>query len=167
MLSTFLITHRWITPALLLVYIVIGPVIGAWLVRRPRLAWALTALSLLPLAALTLVPVDRDLSVGCAVQWDWPTPARVESFANVVLFIAPVLLAGVATRRWVLAAVVGSALSAGIEVLQALVPGLGRSCDTGDWLANTMGALVGGLLAWGALALARWRRPAERAARLH
>nr|WP_240897422.1 VanZ family protein [Kineococcus vitellinus] len=165
-MSTFLITHRWITPALLLVHVVIGPVIGAWLVSRPRLAWASTALSLLPLAALTLVPVDRHLSVSCAVQWDWPTPARVESFANLVLFVAPVLLAGVATRRWVLAAVIGSALSVGIEVLQALVLTLGRSCDTGDWLANTVGAFVGGLLAWGALALARCGRPAERALRL-
>ncbi|MBB2903336.1 membrane-bound metal-dependent hydrolase YbcI (DUF457 family) [Kineococcus radiotolerans] len=158
MLSTFLITHRWITPVLLAGYVVTGPLLGAWLVRRSRLAWVLAGLSLLPLAALTLVPVARDLTVTCAVQWSWPTPARVESFANLVLFVAPVALGGVATRRPVVAILAGAALSAAIEAFQAFVPALGRSCDTSDWSSNTLGAVVGGLLAWAALALARSSR---------
>ncbi|WP_432542908.1 VanZ family protein [Kineococcus sp. SYSU DK002] len=155
MLSTFLVGHPWITPALLALGVVAALALGPRLARRPRLTGVLAGLSLLPLAALTLVPVDRDLVVGCAVEWSWPTPARVESFANLVLLVAPVFLAGVATRRPVPAAVAGSALSAGIEAFQALVPALGRSCDTGDWTANSLGSVVGGLLAWVVLKLVR------------
>lgn len=158
MLSTMLVLHPWITPALLVVYIVAGPVVGAWLVERRRAARALTVLSLLPLAALTLVPVHRDLMITCAVEWALPTPVRVEPFANLVLFVAPVFLAGVATRRPAVAFATGSALAAGIETLQAFVPSLGRSCDTSDWLSNTLGAGVGALLAWSALALAQRHR---------
>ena len=53
----------------------------------------------------------------------------------------------------VLAALIG--LSVSLEALQALVPGLGRSCDTNDWLSNTIGAAVGTGLAAAALALNR------------
>ncbi|MEW1959659.1 VanZ family protein [Kineococcus sp. NPDC059986] len=159
MLSTLLVTHPWVTPLLLAAVVVVGPFAGAWLVRHRRLAVALTVLALVPVAALTLLPVDRELYARCVAEWALPTPARVESFANLVLFVPPVLLAGVATRRWWVAAVLGSATSALIEVVQALLPALGRSCDTGDWLANTLGSVVGGVLALVALRLAARRRP--------
>lgn len=157
MLSTFLVGHRWVTPVLLLVLVVAGLLVGPGLVRRPRLAWALAGLSVLPLLALTLVPTSRELVAGCEVQWAWPTPARVEAFANLVLFVGPVFLAGAATRRWLLAAAAGSASSALVELLQAVVPLLGRSCDTNDWLANTLGSVLGGALALLVLRLARRR----------
>jgi len=48
---------------------------------------------------------------------------------------------------------VGSGASAGLEVLQALVPTIGRSCDTNDWLSNTIGAVIGAVIASAAL---RW-----------
>ncbi|GLY98519.1 VanZ family protein [Actinoplanes sp. NBRC 103695] len=69
-----------------------------------------------------------------------------------MLFVAPVLLAGVATRR---------PLVVMVEVFQAAVPALGRSCDSGDWMTNTIGAVIGALLALLSLVLARyWSRPA-------
>jgi hypothetical protein len=154
-ITTVLVEHPWWSPAALFLLAVLGPIAGAWLVRRPKTAWALTGMSVLPVAVLTLTPVHRALFARCTVEWSFPTPGRVELMANVVLFVAPVLLAGVATRRPLVALAAGSALSLGVEALQALVPALGRSCSTGDWSSNTIGALVGAALAGVALRLAR------------
>ncbi|GGO68936.1 VanZ family protein [Nocardioides deserti] len=157
MITTVLVEHPWLSPTALLVLVVLGPFVGAWLSVRPRLAWAATALSLVPVAALALVPVDRELFSRCEVAWTLPTPGRVELAANVVLLVAPALLAAVASRRPALAVLAAGLLSAAIETLQALVPALGRSCSTDDWLSNTVGAVIGGLLGWLALTLARTR----------
>ena len=154
-ITDLLLERPWLLPSLLVVLVVLGPIVGAWLVPRQRLAWWLTGLSLLPVLALTLVPVERVLYARCTVAWTLPTAGRVELMANLVLFVASVLLAGVATRRPVRVAAVASVLSVGIETLQALVPSLGRSCDTNDWLNNTLGAVVGAALAWTAIVLAR------------
>lgn len=151
MITTVLVEHPWLSPTLLVVVVAAGLLTGRWLVPRPRLTWALAAVSLLPVVALTLVPVDRELFARCSVQWALPTPGRVELMANVVLFVAPVLLAGIATRRPALAFLAGSVASVLVEAVQAAVPAIGRSCDTNDWLSNTIGALVGAALAWVAL----------------
>ncbi|WP_157988059.1 VanZ family protein [Jiangella endophytica] len=157
MISTILVEHPWLSPTALIVLVVAGPVLGRLLVSRPRAAWLLSGVALLPVALLTLTPVDRELFARCTVQWALPTPGRVELMANVVLFVAPVLLAGVATRRPFAILLAASVLSAGIEALQAAVPAIGRSCDTGDWLSNTIGAAIGAALA--AVALWAARRP--------
>jgi glycopeptide antibiotics resistance protein len=154
MISTFLIEHRWLAPAALALLVLVGPLVGSWLVARPRAAWVLTGVTLLPLALLTLVPEDRELFARCEIRWEIPTLTGPESLANILLFVAPVLLAGVATRRPVLVMVAGSGLSVIVEVCQAAVPALGRSCDSGDWVTNTIGAVIGALLALLALALA-------------
>lgn len=130
--------------------LVVGPLAGRWLLPRPRLALALTLVSLVPVFALTLVPVDRELFERCTVQWALPTPGRPELFANVVLLAVPALLAAIATRRPLLVLFAASGFSAGLETLQALIPAIGRSCDTNDWLANTIGAAVGVAVAFSA-----------------
>ncbi|WP_210495488.1 VanZ family protein [Patulibacter sp. SYSU D01012] len=160
MITDFLLAHRWLMPAVLAAFVVVGPFAAPALASRPRIAWALALLSLLPLAALTLVPVDRELFSRCEVGWSLPTPARVELFANLVLFVAPAYLAAVASRRPLAALAAACVLSAGIEMLQALVPAIGRSCDTSDWLGNALGAVVGVGLA--AVALRRHRRRGTR-----
>jgi len=152
-LTNALLEHPWLSPAALLLMVVLGPLLGRWLVPRPSLAWLSAGVALLPVVGLTLVPVDREVFERCAVQWALPAPGRVELMANVVLFVAPVLLAGVASRRPVLVMAVGSGASAGLEALQALVPTIGRSCDTNDWLSNTIGAVIGAVIASAAL---RW-----------
>lgn len=91
-----------------------------------------------------------------------PTVGRVELAANVVLFVAPALFAAVATRRPALAFVAASVLTALIETVQALVPAIGRSCSTNDWLSNTIGAAIGVMLAVIALRLAGPVRHLER-----
>jgi len=155
MITDVLIDRPWMSPSALVVMVVLGPIVGMWLVFRPRLAWYFLAASLLPVAVTTLMPVDRRLDEFCVVQWAMPTPSRVELMANVVLFVLPGLLLAVATRRPVLAFFAGTGLSAGIELIQALVPFIGRSCDTTDWTSNTIGVATGVVLGWVALRLAR------------
>ncbi len=161
MISTFLIEHRWVAPTALVLLVLIGPLAGRWLVTRPRTAWVLTVASMLPLALLTLVPQDRELFARCEVRWELPTLTGPESLANILLFAAPVLLASVATRRPALTTLAGSGLSVVVEAIQAAVPAIGRSCDSGDWINNTIGAVVGGALAW--LSLTAARRQTRRA----
>ncbi len=155
MLTTVLIEHPWMTTVALVSLVVLGPVVGAWLVPRARTTRVLLTLSIVTVVLLTLAPTSRDLSVGCAREWDLPSLAAVELMANVILFAPVVLLAGIATRRPLMALLVASGASAVVEGVQALTPALGRSCSTDDWFSNTLGALLGALLALAALRLAR------------
>jgi hypothetical protein len=157
MIADVLIQYKWVATAALVLFVAVGPFVGMALVRHPRLAWVLTGLTLLPVAALTLVPVRRQLFEVCSVQWSLPTVGRVELMANVVLFVLPVLFAGVASRKPLRMLLAASVLSVTIEVFQALVPAIGRSCDTNDWLNNTIGAAIGAVLAIVAVRLAKRR----------
>ncbi|MGN0064279.1 MAG: VanZ family protein [Nocardioides sp.] len=157
MISTILVEHPWLVRLGFAAVVLVGPLVGAWLVPRTRLAWGMAAASLVPVVLVTMVPVDRELWYRCEVAWSWPTLGRVEGAANVLLFAVPVLLAAVASRRVVAAVLAGSALSLAIESVQGLVPALGRSCSTDDWLANSLGAVLGGLLAMVSLRAAAWR----------
>lgn len=153
MITTLLVAHPWFSPVVLAVLVLLGPLAGRWLLGRPRAAWTLFGASLVPVALLTLVPTSREVFERCAVGWALPTFGRVELMANVILVVPPVLLAAVATRRPFLALLAGVAASAAIETVQALVPALGRSCDTTDWLSNTIGAIVGAALGAAAIRL--------------
>jgi VanZ family protein len=128
--------------------------VGRFVAHRPGAAWLLTGLATLPVVVLTMLPTDRRAFERCEVAWMLPTVGRVELAANVVLFVAPALFAAVATRRPALAFVAASVLTALIETVQALVPAIGRSCSTNDWLSNTIGAAIGVMLAVIALRLA-------------
>jgi len=154
-ITTFLIEHPWLPPAALALLVVLGPLVGRAVVDRSGAAWMLTGLASLPVVVLTMLPTDRRAFERCEVAWTLPTVGRVELAANVVLFVAPALFAAVAARRPLSALVALSALSALVEAVQALVPTLGRSCSTNDWLSNTIGAAVGVLLASIALRSAR------------
>ena len=145
--------------------VVIGPLLGAWLIPRLHTARLLLKLWGAAVLLLTLFPTTyRTLETRCMVDGGLANLFAPEPLANVVLFVPLVLLAGIVTRRPMAMFLAGSAASALIEAVQALVPALGRSCTTGDWLANTAGALTGAVLAAAALWIhrARSRRlPAE------
>lgn len=147
MITNVLVEHPWITTVALVAAVVVGPWAAYCLVDRQRLATWLGLVSLLPVAALTLLPAGRDLAAGCAVEWDFPTLGAVELMANVVLFIPPTLLFAVAIRRPLMVMVGASVVSGLIELLQALATALGRSCSTNDWLSNTLGAVLGAVIA--------------------
>lgn len=148
MLSTLLIEAPWLAFGVLIAVIVVAPVVGVWLARLPRLTAVLFGLAVVVTLALTLSPdgVPRS-DVTCNVGLPYLAPTAVESTANVLLFVPVAFFAGVRWRRPVIAAVGASAFSVLVEVVQAVVPGIGRACDTSDWITNTIGAVVGGVLA--------------------
>ncbi|MEP9363768.1 VanZ family protein [Nocardioides sp. CN2-186] len=154
MITTFLIEHPWLSPTALALLAILGPVVGRRVVDRPGTAWLLTGLATLPVVVLTMLPTDRTAFERCEVAWMLPTVGRVELAANVVLFVAPALFAAVATRRPGRVLVAASAGSALIEAAQAMLPEIGRSCSTNDWLSNTIGVAIGVLLGVLALRLA-------------
>ncbi|MBP2334364.1 VanZ family protein [Saccharothrix coeruleofusca] len=160
MITDFLLDHSALVPVALLLVALVCLGVGHLLLRArrhgQRIMWALVALSALPVLALTLVPTATGQAdyVGCTVQFALPAPGRVELLANVALFFPLVFFATLATRRPLLVLAAGAGLSAAIEALQALVPVIGRACDTNDWVMNGIGTVVGVLLARAAIALA-------------
>ena len=136
---TVLVEHPWISSRRSRGRACDRPHRQLWLVDRPHLATWLGQASLLPIAALTLVPAIRDLAVGFATEWELPTLGAVDLVANVVLFIPPALLLGVAVLRPLIVLFGASIGSVLVEVTQAYVPALGRSRSTNDWLAPPLG----------------------------
>ncbi len=115
----------------------------------------LLGLSTLVIALATLFPASGEPVVGCTIEWDFPTLGAVELMGNLVLFVPAVLLAGVLTQRPLGVLIAASGASLLVEVIQAFATVLGRSCSTNDWLSNTLGALLGTVLAAAALRIAR------------
>jgi hypothetical protein len=152
-ITDFLLEHAAVVPLALLVTVVLCAGIGRVLLHTGRRAWLwpMTALTAVPVVALTLTPTGTDTLQRCAVQFSLPTLGSVELLANVALLLPVVFFATLASGRagWMLVA--GSALSAVIEGLQALVPAIGRSCDTNDWAMNTVGVLTAAALGWALL----------------
>ena len=154
MITTLLVEHPWLSPTALAMLVICGPLVGRLVAHRPRAAWLLAGLAAIPVVVLTMLPTDRRAFERCEVAWSLPTFGRVELAANVVLFVAPALFASVATRRPLLVFVAASAFSALIETVQALIPAIGRSCSTNDWLSNSIGVAIGVIVAMIALRLA-------------
>lgn len=153
--------------ARLALWVAVGSVLAlGWLLQHRRARRSLTAVAgvaLLAGLALTLSPDGGPRDVPfCTVQFSAPFTG-LDTLANSVLLLPLALFAGLATRRPWLTLASTSALSAAIELTQALAPGLGRSCDTDDWWLNTVGAVVGAVAAAAVLALDR-RRAADQGA---
>lgn len=159
MITNFLTDNSAMVPVVLLLVAVVCVGVGYVVVRRQYASWVLWALAmvlLLPVVALTLVPTSARVDeVVCVVQFYAPTLGRVEVLANVALFVPPVYFATLATRRPLLIVLAGVTLSAVIEAVQALIPAIGRACDTNDWAMNTGGVVLGVFLAAATFALTR------------
>lgn len=149
MISTFLAEHAVLVRAAFWLAVVVAAVL-AWTLHRRQLRGVLFGLSGLALVAvlvLTLLPDGvRPGGVTCTAQLSVPF-GGIETLANVAMLLPLVVFLGTATNRpfSVLAGAV--VLSAAIEVVQALAPVLGRRCDTDDWFMNTVGALLGAVVA--------------------
>jgi VanZ family protein len=142
------------------------------LLRRGALWIALLYLVALTLIAFWPTPVDRDLqgAIGAFVTWlhGHGVPDRfgystIESSANVVLFVPVglfvVILAG--ARRWWLGPMVGALVSALIEFGQLIfLPA--RFATLNDVAANTLGAILGTVLAVVVLRITLGRLPSPR-----
>lgn len=154
MISTF-ITEHFLLVRIVLVVGVVGAIVlagvlaGAGRTGR-RVAAGIAAAAVLVVLGLTLTP---DTPSGTTVTCNLEPYRIVGDEFNIALFLLPALFAVIASRRpgAVLAVAVG--LSLVIEVVQATAPSLGRRCDIDDWLANSVGAVTGVLLAMVVLAL--------------
>ncbi|KQQ25601.1 VanZ family protein [Frondihabitans sp. Leaf304] len=160
MISTFLVEHAplvrigfWVAVA--------AATLLAWVLLRLRLRRVLLGLSAVALIAvlvLTLLPDGaRPGGVTCTVQFSVPFQG-IDTLANVAMLLPLVLFLGTATNRPLTILTGAVALSAVIEVVQALAPVLGRRCDTNDWFMNTVGAVLGAVVALVICALERHRR---------
>lgn len=164
MLSTVLTLVPWLVFSVLVATVVVGPFVGPLLAVRPRTTVVLLGLAMLAVVVLTLYPDGAPYPrITCAAGLPYLAPTAVESTANVLLFVPISFFAGVLWRRPVAAVLGAVALSGAIELLQALVLVIGRACDTSDWITNSIGAVVGGVLAASALTWhrRRIRREAE------
>lgn len=95
-------------------------------------------------------PTSRDYDVLSLATWldpdTWVRIGSGEFIANVLLFVPLGMLLRLAIPRatWVTPLVLSAALSLGIEVLQMASP---RVSDPRDVVANTVGAVIGVVLA--------------------
>jgi glycopeptide antibiotics resistance protein len=123
-------------------------------IRRPALVAAVLYLAVV--AALTLGPAPWRtrpavegydvLSLSTWLSADtWAVGRPQEFIANILLFVplGVLLRVGLPRLTWVFAAVVGSAVSVVVEVLQV---GSVRVSDPRDLVANTVGAVAGALV---------------------
>lgn len=161
MITDFLLEHAALVPIALLLIAVACAGLGHVLLRTGRTGWlwAAVVVTAVPVLVLTLAPGGPGAFQRCAVQFALPRLGSVELLANVALLLPVTLFAALATRRPWLMFAAGTALSAAIEALQALITAIGRACDTNDWAMNTLGALVAAAIAWALLAGAKGRRP--------
>ncbi|PRY45097.1 VanZ family protein [Umezawaea tangerina] len=162
MITDFLLDHSDLVPVMAVLVVAVCCALGYLLVRTRRsdaapVLWILAVLSAIPLVAVTLVPtgIRADDGVLCAVQLFLPTSGSVELLANIALFLPLVLFAALASRRPLLVVLVAVVGSFAIEAVQAVLPVIGRRCDTEDWAMNTVGILVAGVLARIVLVFAR------------
>jgi glycopeptide antibiotics resistance protein len=157
-LSTLLVRMPWLAFSVLILALLLAPLVGAWLATKPRLTRALAVVAMVAVAALTLYPDgEPSATVTCAAELPYLSPTAVESTANILLFVPLAFLIGLAWRRPFLAALVAIAASAAVETVQAVALVVGRACDTSDLITNAIGAILGGLCAWGALRIRSMR----------
>ena len=148
MLSTILSENYLLVRLAMIVGLIVTLVVAALLVRAhgpgQRIATVISALAVVIVIALTLTPDTNSLEGSvCNLQ---PYSFYSDAY-NMVLFGIPAIFAVVATRRPVVVLLVGVGFSALIELAQYWNPWLGRRCDVDDWLANSIGSVVGVLLA--------------------
>ncbi|MGA5823116.1 VanZ family protein [Kitasatospora sp. NPDC094028] len=156
------------TPALFPVFAVLALLLGVgswWVARRgggPVLVAVLWGLSLAGELAVTLTPTTSDVSgsPSCAIGASaWSELLATQGKLNIALYVPLAFFGVLLFRRPVTVLAGGVVLSAGTEVVQALLR-TGRACDATDFLDNSAGAVLGVLLgvAW---LLARRARPAR------
>ncbi|MCW5251833.1 VanZ family protein [Streptomyces sp. SHP 1-2] len=116
---------------------------------KPGIPCALTGAALATVVSATLYPISPDApaSATCFIERNIATETfTAQGLLNVLLFIPLAALATWLTRRPIPVALTCVALSATIEVVQALTPGMGRACDSTDLWTNSLGAFAGALI---------------------
>lgn len=95
----------------------------------------------------------------CTVQKDLVGAIfAAQGLMNIALYVPLGCFAALLGRRPIAAWTAATLLSATTEVTQAVTPGMGRSCDSGDLMTNSLGAAIGCLLAVAISLIVRRRR---------
>lgn len=122
-------------------------VLAADHISRPatRLATLLLPASFGLILAATLSPTGHTLGpVGsCGIGL---VTNPLQALLNVLLFVPAAGLLALAAGRPGRCLAAGVGLSVAVEAIQALLPGLGRSCQLHDLIANAVGAVAGVVL---------------------
>ncbi|MEV7213679.1 VanZ family protein [Kitasatospora cineracea] len=137
-------------PALFPAFAVLGLFFGLvafWKSRRhqyPPAVPVLWALSLAGELTATLTPSggstgSPSCSIGAGV---WGTAVSEQGVMNIVLYVPLALFGTIVFRRPLTILATSAVLSGVTEVLQTLM-GLGRACDSADFVDNVCGALIG------------------------
>lgn len=159
MISTIMAEYFLLARLVLGVGFVAAVIVAGVLARRAesgrRIATGITVAAVILVVGLTFSPDPTGVqeTVACNLR----PYAFAFDVLNMALFLLPALFAVVASRRPLLVALAVPVASAAIELVQLLLPGFGRRCDVDDWLANTIGGLVGVLIGLVILWLARRR----------
>ncbi|MET8698421.1 VanZ family protein [Kitasatospora sp. NPDC004723] len=132
-----------------LVTLTVSAALAAVIARRrsapvllSALAGACTALVLVA----TLYPIRSGAPAPliCTVQRDLiAAMSTTQGLMNVALFVPAAFFATLLVRRPVGAGVALILLAAAVEAIQAVTPGVGRSCDTADLWDNALGVAAG------------------------
>jgi hypothetical protein len=151
-LSAALKGQSWTLLVTIVIAVLVAYVIFSVVRRNGRRSYEYACLSALVVVELSVTLVMSDggyESHSCVINHDMAEPFRTsQGWLNVLLFL-PIGLAGALATRALLPTVVGSAaLSLATEFSQALVPGVGRNCDSSDFTANVVGALLGALISF-------------------
>ena len=172
MIRAILRTNAGLIPVFLVLALLLG--LAAWRIARrcvlPRWATLLFGVSLAGELTATLYPTGHTsaASLVCSFSKDFAGAFTDEQgLLNVAMYVPVALFATAAFGR-PLAVLTGCwVLSAGTETLQALLPGIGRACDSDDFVTNATGAAIGVALACAWLAAqGTFRLPTARQAYL-
>ncbi|MFS0692832.1 VanZ family protein [Streptomyces nitrosporeus] len=119
------------------------------LLNRPWAYAGLFAAVAAELSVTIFFPSSGHVSGQCVLNRNYGEPfATEQGLLNVAMFL-PIGVLGVLALRHVFPVFLGGALlSVATELGQALAPWVGRSCDSGDVLTNTLGAGAGALIGW-------------------
>ncbi len=116
---------------------------------RPYAYAGLAAVLTAETAVTLFMPGGGYSSHNCVINHDIAEPfATTQGLLNLAMFI-PIGFLGALALRAVVPVVAGAAaLSLVTELAQTLVPGIGRGCDSSDFLMNSVGGALGALAAW-------------------
>ncbi|MGW4380773.1 VanZ family protein [Kitasatospora sp. NPDC004531] len=140
-------------PGLLPAFLVTALLLGTpvfFLAKARRRSAVLGGVSAAGMLAATLYPTGgaRSASQVCLYSRDFTAAFTTQQgLMNVAMFVPVAFFAAHATRRPALVLAAGVGWSAVTETVQSLAPGIGRACDSGDFVANSAGALLGVALA--------------------
>ncbi|WP_406210486.1 VanZ family protein [Kitasatospora sp. NBC_01560] len=133
----------------LLAALIASAAVAAAVARRrsaPLLLSMLVGVSTALVLTATLYPINPGAPAPllCTVQRDLISAmSSTQGLMNIALFVPAGFFTALLVRRPVSTGVALTLLSAAVEAVQAVTPGVGRSCDTADLWDNALGTAVG------------------------